>query len=59
MISAIRAKIQKLPKMEEMMNLLAKSIERLNDQGDNQQRSSKEMKKLLSNLLIEIAHSRF
>lgn len=39
-ISATRVKIRKLP------NSLAKSIERLNDQGDNQHRSSKEMKKL-------------
>lgn len=39
--------------------MLAKSIERLNIQGEIQQRSSKEMKQLLSNVSTEIAQTRF
>ena len=40
------------------MKSLAKSFEQLNIQGEIQQRSSKEMKQLLSNVSTEIAQTR-
>ena len=55
--SMIRVENHKIPKMEESMKSLSKSVEQLNEQAYSQQRSFEEMKKLLTDLLTEIAQS--
>lgn len=57
-IASIHLEIQKLPMIEETMSSLAKSVETLNLHADKQQRTSKDLRKILSTFLSEVAQSR-